>query len=283
MSSKTLRFKRKEELRKRNLGVGIGKIDITTDAPVNKKITFSDDFVASDYESDENDIQKGDEHDPNDSEEEESDDEVEQVSASTAKKEALELRAAERKTRKEELALSHKRKRKTKEIPVMKAPESDSDDDDIDDAMLEEIDSERKEESRLKKMKKNANAPNVKRGKHTTFVSENDDPTIAGSMTKPISSDHNIDIVVLPELNSEQANSGGMFPVAREKHNLSLSSSLGTKPSETALLFCRGSQALRNEISEPSEEGFEVKRSRRMKFGLSRGRPLASFGTNKRR
>ncbi len=277
MSNKTLKSKRKEELRKRNLGLGIGSIDVATpEAPVNKKITFGDDFVASDYDSDENEAQKEEEGSANDSDEE-SDDEVELVSTKAAKKEALELRAAERKTRKEEISLSHKRKRKTKEKPVLKAPDSDSDDDEIDDDMLDEIDSERKAESKLKKMKKENDALNILRGKHTTFVSEHDDPTSAGSMSAPIDAEHNIDVVVLPEMNSEQSHG------EEKRHALSLSSSLGVKPSETALLFCRGSQALHNELSRPAQKGFEVKRSRKMKYGLSKGRPLVGFGTRKRR
>jgi hypothetical protein len=303
-SSKKIKSQRKEDLRKRNLGVGIGKIDVDeVEKSTNKKITFDDDFVASDYESDdENDAANNEDEDEDerdqDSDEESSDDEVEQVSASTAKQEAMEMRAAERKTRKEETALSHKRKRKTKakekEIQVMAMPEmSDSEDDDLDDDMLELIDSERKAESKLKKLRKKAEGSLTKNlGKHTTFVAEDDDPSSRlGSIDAPIAADHNIDVVVLPGLRSEDAvtddngdaaSGSSGYIGARDKQIVSLSSNIGTKPSETANLLCRGRSTLARNATD-IESGFEVKRSRKMNYGLSRGKPLGGFIRKKRR
>jgi len=299
-SSKKIKSQRKEDLRKRNLGVGIGKIDVDeVEKSTNKKITFDDDFVASDYESDdENDASNNEDEGDQDSDEDSSDDEVEQVSASTAKQQAMEMRAAERKTRKEETALSHKRKRKTKanekEMQVMTMPEmSDSEDDDLDDDMLELIDSERKAESKLKKLRKKAegslSAKNL--GKHTTFVAEDDDPSSRlGSFHAPIAADHNIDVVVLPGLRSEDAvtddngdaaSGSSGYIGARDKQIVSLSSNLGTKPSESANLLCRGRSTLTRNATD-SESGFEVKRSRKMNYGLSRGKPLGGFVRKKR-
>ena len=57
MSSEKIKVKRKADLRKKNLGLGIGKIGVDSETNISKtnKVLFDDDFVASDYDSDEND------------------------------------------------------------------------------------------------------------------------------------------------------------------------------------------------------------------------------------
>ena len=103
---KGTKARRKTELRRRNLGVGIGKIDIGSTH--SNKIRFNENFVAEELEDDQiQAISEGAEDDESDD-----DDAVEQVSSSKAREAALELREAERKTRVEEKAKVQKRKRK---------------------------------------------------------------------------------------------------------------------------------------------------------------------------
>ena len=283
MSTRKPKSQRKEDLRKKNLGIGIGKINAAAaESPKTNKILFQDDFVASDYDSDENDKEALEQNDDDsedydeDDDEFSDDDEVEQVSASAAKQQAMDMRAAERKTRIEEAAISQKRKRKTKEIPKPVQPDSD-DEDELDDDFLAMVDEERVNEAKSKRMNKEKSSGKNKLGRHTTFVSEADDPNAPGSITAPIVADHNIEVVVLPGLSAEDRGDDG------DRHVLSLSSGLGTEPSGTALLFCRGSQsqALRNKATP--EKGFEVKRSRKMKYGLTRGKPSSNFAVRQRR
>ena len=72
-------------MRTKNLGVGIGKIDTDENPqPKTNKILFGDDFVASDYESDNEKIKSKKQATASGSEDD-SDDEIEQVSALTSK------------------------------------------------------------------------------------------------------------------------------------------------------------------------------------------------------
>jgi len=280
MSSEKIKVKRKADLRKKNLGLGIGKIGVDSETNISKtnKVLFDDDFVASDYDSDENDNRpQQTDSEKNEDDDDSSDDEVEEVSASAAKQQAIEMFAAERTTRKEEAAVSSKRKRKAKEVPKPKQPQPESEDeDDFDEDFFAMVDEERKIETKAKKTKKDV-AKNTL-GRHTTFVSEADDPTVPGSISAPIAADHNIEVVVLPNLSSEDG--GDDDKVANDKQLLSLSAGLGTQPSEAALLFCRGSRA-RND--ETPEKGFERKRSRKMKYGLSSGQPSRNFVEHSRK
>mmetsp|Transcript_701 Transcript_701/g.1117 ORF Transcript_701/g.1117 Transcript_701/m.1117 type:complete len:284 (-) Transcript_701:34-885(-) len=281
MSSEKIKVKRKADLRKKNLGLGIGKIDVDKETNNSKtnKVLFDDDFVASDYDSDENDdrAQHADSENSQD-DDDSSDDEVEQVSASAAKQQAMEMFAAERKTRKEESAVSSKRKRKAKEVPKPKQPKPESEDeDDFDEDFFAMVDEERKNETKAKKTKTDV-AKNTL-GRHTTFVSEVDDPTVPGSISAPIAADHNIEVVVLPNLSSEDG-AGDDDKAVNDKQLLSLSAGLGTQPSEAALLFCRGSRA---RSDEAPEKGFERKRSRKMKYGLSSGQPSRNFAEHSKK
>lgn len=282
MSSRRIKTQRKTDLRRKNLGLLDGSINVDgaedgfgSSKP--NKILFGDDFVASDYES-EQDGSKEKEGTNSFHQESFSDDEVEQVSASTATKQAMELLAAERKTRREENALVSKRKRKAKESLTSDNKQekgTGGDDDEEDDQILDDdffalVDEERKTEAELKKLRRKKNSKKV--GRHTTFVSDADHDDVEGSIVRPMDADHGIQVVVLPDSSAED---GLQDKVQKEKYLESLTASLGTEPSKTALLYCRGSQALQN--SNLAEKGFEVKRSRKMKCSLARGRPSGIF------
>jgi hypothetical protein len=188
----------------------------------------------------------------------------------------MELLAAERKTRREENALVSKRKRKAKESFISgNKKEKGTDDNEEDDQILDDdffalVDEERKTEAELKKLRRKKNTKKV--GRHTTFVSDADHDDVEGSIVRPMNTDHGIQVVVLPESSAED---GLQDNVQKEKYLESLTASLGTEPSKTALLYCRGSQALQN--ANLAEKGFEVKRSRKMKCSLARGRPSDIF------
>lgn len=268
MSSRKIKSQRKAELRKKNLGLGLGKIDV--EEKKSNKITFDDDFVASDYDSDEHDEIPEKEVAPEDGDS--SDDEIEEVSASAAKQQAMEMFASERKTRKEELAFSSKRKRKTKEVPQLVQPEAESEEEDFDEDFFAQVDEERKNESKVKKAKKNKETQKL--GRHTTFVSEEDDPNAVGSFNNPVKADHNIEVVVLPSTTGNEEDGQNVDSNTRQKEVLSLAAGLGTAPSKTALSLCRGSLAGKEDLGE---KGFEVKRSRRMNYSINRGKAASDF------
>lgn len=330
VSTRKVKSQRKQDLRQKNLGV-VGKIDIDETPQSNtKKILFGDDFVASDYESAAETEEEAEAmakaraeskakekaramskleevtEAPSEVEENadsDSDDEVEEVGASAAKKQALDVMAAERETRKQEAAISSKRKRKTrlkedkKNTNIQSEEEDDDEDDDLDEDFFASVDEERRQEANAKKVRKDFDKK--KYGKHTTFVSEMDDPNLPGSITAPIDIDHSIEVVILPGLGSEEievgdnANNnvdGGTSSsgsrkqkIVRDRNDLMLSAGHGTEPSSMALLFCRGIQAIRNETERATEKGFEKKRSRRAKFKQSIGRPSSHFATRKKR
>ncbi len=270
MSSRKIKSERKQNLRKKNLGVGIGKIDIQEkSSEKTNKILFDDDFVASDYESNDEKNESAKSSEP--LSDDESDGEIEQVSAATAKQQAMDMFAAERKTRKEESAVSHKRKRKTKDAPAASSPNASDDEeeeeDELDEDFFAAVDQERRMDAKAKKDRKGLTLTTI--GKHTTFVSENDE------IQAPTDVGNNIEVVVLPGLSSEEG-----AEEESNKHIVSSSAGLGTEPSATALLFCRGGQSLQE---SSQEKGFEVRRSRKSKYILARGRPLGNFKRMKNR
>jgi hypothetical protein len=281
-SSRKLKTKRKVDLRQKNLGLVTGSIDTSGQANERdkpNKILFGDDYDASDVVSDKQGCQEEILQPVSDAIiEEDSDDEVEHISSSTAKKQAIEMFAAERKTRKEEKAFTSKRKRKTKEPSEShnKPIEDDEDHQVLNDEFFSILDEERKNKSKAKKMK-NQNLITHPVGRHTTFVSDIDDSNRKGSILDPMSVGHDVQVVVLPDLSSEVETQDNRKAL-REKYLESLSASLGTKPSETALLYCRGSQSL---DMKGREKGFQIKRSRRMKYSLTRGHPSSAFKVRK--
>jgi hypothetical protein len=263
---KESKSKRKAELRKKNMGIGIQKIDLNAPAQ-NKKITF-DDYI-DEEEEEQSFEQKKVENSQLQETDDESDDEVEQVTASVAKDEALQSRAAERKTRIQMNAFSQKRKRKSKEIEEL----DDDEDDELDDDFFSMVDSAKENDFKMKKLKKDSDVRVNKLGRHTTFVSEENDST----STKSINADHNIEIVVLPSSRVKTDDENQQVDsISKGKATISLSSDLSTEPSKTALLFCRGNHGKqRNNKIEP------LKKSRKMKYKFSLGKPSANFAVKR--
>ena len=295
---KESKSKRKAELRKKNLGLGIGNIDVNAKPNKSTKIKFDDDYEIDQEEEDEDldvDVKKDEKivnQNVGSDDDDDDDDEVEQVSASAAKNEALQMLAAERETRKVENALTHKRKRRKKKVVDILAPSSnqtddnddnnddDDDDDDLDEEFLSMVDTARATDSKMKKLKKESNVQLKKMGRHTTFVSEESE---AGAM-KAIHADHNIDIVVLPLSNATRG--GGVndeqeSSILQEKAELSLSSDLSTTPSNAALLLCRGTHNMQG--NSGGSKQYAVKRSRKMKYKMSLGRPSSNFAVRRKK
>ncbi len=297
-STKQSKSKRKADLRRKNMGLGIGTIDVNnvTSSTISssKKIRFDDDV---DFESDneyENVEQKEKEEGGkaihnvknSDDDDDDDDDEVEQVSAAVAKDEALQIRAAERETRKVEKTMTQKRKRKKKIVTEVNTKEIDVNDDDLDEEFLAMVDSARENESKMKKLKehtRNAHDKSImetkKLGRHTTFISDDRDL----NSDNIIDAGHNIEVVVLPSssLTNDNDDDRNVNTVIQEKAMASLSSDLSTKPSEAALQFCRGRQ-FRNQSLEKKGEKVAFKRSRKMKYKLSLGKPAANFVVKKK-
>ena len=281
---KESKSRRKAELRKKNLGLGIGRIDVNAKPNKSTKLKFDDDYEIDQEEEEELvDMKQDGNYDSDDD-----DDEVEQVSASAAKSEALQVLASERETRKVENALTHKRKRKKKTVVDILAPssnqnddnEDDDDDDDLDEEFLSMVDTARANDSKMKKLEKESNVKLKKMGRHTTFVSEESE---AGAM-KAIHADHNIDVVVLPLSNARSgdvANDEQESSILQEKAELSLSSDLSTTPSNAALLLCRGTHNMQG--NSGGSKQYAVKRSRKMKYKMSLGRPSSNFAVRRKK
>jgi len=272
---KNVKKQRKESLRRKNVGV-VGKIDVGDQDTLSKntKIRFDDEFIAEDIEDSIQTDQISNQDEESDSE---TDDEVEQVSSSAAKEAALKLLATERQTRKVETAISNKRKRKSSEKEAEDKVESD---DDLDEDFFAMVDSARENDAKLKKLKNESNKRKNKLGRHTTFVSEDSD-VASGSANMPIHADANIDVVILPTSNSISKidDEDERVSVAfQERVAIELSTSLSTKPSNKALLFCRGSHSKTNEDGDY----IQVKRSRKMKYSKNAVRkPNPNFAIRK--
>jgi hypothetical protein len=264
---KGTKARRKTELRRRNLGVGIGKIDIGSTH--SNKIRFNDNFIAEESEEDQiQAISEGAEDDESDD-----DEAVEQVSSSKAREAALELREAERKTRVEEKAKVQKRKRKKK-------IDSYESDEDLDEDFLAMVDSHRETEAQTKSMKKrHEDQGNLNR--HTTFIS-NDDEQI--TLDGTINVGHNIEVVLLPGGMSNEDDGPGdesMNKIMKGKYEVNLSANLSTVPSEGALAFMRSSLTLGRKQETGIKNSF-IKRSRRMKYSVGKKMPAKNFLVKKK-
>jgi len=269
---KEVKSQRKAALRKRALGVGIGKIDIDASGSTKgTKISFDDDFVAKDSDDDENDnIDEAKETTSDD----DSDGAVEMVSSSAAKQESMELRAAERTIRREERMATQKRKRKKAKEVV--SDDKDSSGDELDDDFLDMVDFEREKDAKEKKMKISVEEPRV--GRHTTFDAEDDGPNSVGTMIMPIATSHNIDVVVLPG-DEENADGEDVHKVISNRCSLASSSRLGTKQSETASNLGKTNVFHMRGNMEANEN--DLKRSRKMNFKLRSGKAARNFLVNK--
>jgi len=160
--AKEVKSQRKAAQRRRTVGVVSEKIEIEGSTK-GTKIRFDDDFIAKRDDDDDTNVVDVAAELPSD---EDSDGPVEMVSSSVAKQKSMELRAAERETRREERMATKKRKRKKVEEIASKA--IDSSEDELDDDFLATVDSEREKKILKEKEKKmSVEEPHV--GKHTTF------------------------------------------------------------------------------------------------------------------
>ena len=280
------RSKHKSLLRKRNFGIGIDDINIEKpETTENKKIRYGVDFQ-DDFDDDKLDtaekveINKS-EYVPDDGVDDNNDNEVEAVKSSDAKQEFIKSNAAERATKREALVLTQKRKRKKPKREQVHA-KSVKDDSDLDDTFLEMVDSERRDDKRIAKLKTDALTLRKKNmSRHTTFVSKDDEVSFG---LKPSRAEYNIDVVVLPELQKEKEGNEATW-IMRERQKLALNSRMGTKPSQAALLFSRSrgshldSISIRNEIKQKGTLINEncSKRSRKMKYNFKQGEPAITF------
>ena len=299
-SKRATRSKKKSELRKHNMGVGL-KID-GDGGRQNKKITFDsddeddiakdvlDDMDAPDSTANANKDIDGDNSDDDD------DDAIEEVKSGAARADALRQMQAEREQKKKQAAGKKKKnrsKRKAEEEPEEVAPptddgegpedqDSDSDDnddedDDLDEEFLAMVDSERQTELRLQKLRKKAEKrrklqAEKKIGRHTTFVSDDGDGALIGenAIGQSIEADHGIDVVVLPTV--KRSGGGASDDDSDESGSedegygrVDVSAVLGTKPSKAAMLFSRGQV----ECGDVSRKG--NKKVRRSKKGGNKG------------
>lgn len=202
--SPRLKSKRKivdDELRSKSTGVGVA---ISIDATSSKKILFDDDEVFTASEGADRDVDVDVAHskkkateeteadrahgDNNNDKDDDDDDAVEEVQGATAKDFAQQQIEEELYTARTSVLTKKSRKRKAKD----KLDPADLFDEDFFRTIDAEQDDERKQRNRSKgKVQKEK----VK-GRHTTFVVSGDVDK-AGSSLKPVTFEHNIEVVVL--------------------------------------------------------------------------------------
>ena len=236
-NKKLLKKQRDAELRKRNLGIGVGKIDTTTSSS-NKKIIFNDD-------DDDPFTSEGNNKEPSDDDKEskiskvkennndnEDDDAVEEVKASDARETILEQMAVERETKRVEKIMTKKSKKKSKKK-----------EEDLGDEFLSMLDTEQeldrqKQKEERKQLRKKRNISSTI-ATHTTFVSE-EDGVSSTNHNGAIDVNYNLQVVVLPNTNNTTTNDDPENQTLEaQRQSLSIASTLGTKPSKAALLYSR--------------------------------------------
>lgn len=244
-SSRELRRKRRETMRSRNMGVGVS---ISTESTPSKKIFFDDENEGEEESMDENGI---DEIEPNKEvviqDEDSEDDAVEEVKSSVARETIMEQRAKERETVKvQKLQTRTKKRKKT-------AEKKQSDEDEFDEEFFAQVDSEMAAQRRNKK-KKEKGLDSGPDGRHTTFVSVEEEET-----TGPIQANHNIEIVVLGD---EGPVNSAFIRITEAK--------AGIEPSEASHLFARSrlasgkEQALKKGTKKKKQDDPGWKRSKKM-------------------
>ena len=223
-ASRELRQKRRSNLKSRNMGVGIS---ISTEA-TSKKITFDDetllseqqDKVEEDTHKDVNDTHKDASSGDNDSDKADNDDDdddvIEEVKTSVARVKAIEQLAKERETVKVQQLQTRTKKRK-------KTVQQDEEQEDFDDEFFAQVDVEMEEQRKQKKMKQSAPV-----GRHTAFLSTEEEID-----SRPIQTDHNIELVVLGDVRVGKNQVNSALPQTLEDK-------AGIEPSETSHLFARG-------------------------------------------
>jgi nucleotide-binding universal stress UspA family protein len=300
-AKRATRSKKKSELRKLNLGVGLridgdGSGGGAAGGRKNKKITFDSDeeddmAAAADQEVLNSAAAKADGGGGDYSGDDDDDEAIEEVESGAAKADALRQMKAERDQQKKQAAGKKKKnrsaKRKAEEEAEEVVPPSDDEetpedrgsDDDLDEEFLAMVDSERQTELHLQKLRKKAEKKRRKLqaekkiGRHTTFVSDDGDGALVGedAIGQSIQADHGIDVVVLPTVR-RSGGGGGSDDDSDESGSedegygrVDVSAVLGTKPSKAAVLFSRG----RVECGDLSRKG--NKKVRRSKKGGSKG------------
>jgi hypothetical protein len=230
--SREVRRKRREEIKSRTTGVGLF---ISTRASGSNKIVFGDnnsndenppnvigsndkkydDFVESD----------ADEQDSDSSDDDDDDDAVEEVKSSVARDKVMEQLARERDSSKVQKLQTRSKKRKTKTLNE----EEEKEEDEFDEDFFAQVDSEIAQERKQKKMDKESTRPSA--GRHTTFLSTEEEVDF-----QPIRADHNIELVVLGNGNTET----NQVSFTEDKE----------EPSELSHLFARGRLADGKELAK---------------------------------
>jgi hypothetical protein len=264
------RKKQNDEIQSKNTGLGIS-IEISgSSKQQSKKIVFDEDEIVTADDPEKvhaldapQGVEKGA---PSD---DDVDDAVEEVKGSSAREEVLHQLQLEEKG-----AVKTKKTKKRKER--RNAKEKDPGDDDLDDDFFAQLETVRAEEEQKKML-----ASRRKKSKHTTFVFDeiNQSPT---GISQPISMGHNIQVVVLPELEE------------METDDVITAQPLSSLPAE-ALLYARCSlpdgsdKGGKRKRGSPNLPDTSWKRSRKMNLILSskarfhrvggRGLPAANFAT----
>jgi len=268
----------KDDLRRRNLGVGIREKSY-----INKRVLFSDGFEKSlrQFETKEENKCPPISTPSSSSMCREIDNAVEEITSSSAKEQLLKLTQEEGKNRRGMKMLSYTRKRKSRKImknsseEIMSIKDIPSRDD------LAIVDSKRKDRKDSMKQKNYLKSKkNNEFSKHTTFVSNDNDFV---SYTSSIQGEQNIDVVVIPDIriNDDRNNIS--------RNLMSVYARNGIKPSKSALMFCRSN--LKNDFigsrSENKDKNGHLKKKKKyktsgkIKYRLFHGKPAANFGIKK--
>lgn len=204
-----MRRKRRSELRTKTTGTGL-KIDRDGEKlSSNKRVVFDDmdDDVVDDGEpisiETEDDVAEKPERkvveQKEEEEEDDDDDKVEEVQSNVAKTLAMKERAKERASEllTNQIKGNRKKKRSTKGDRVVSSKptnDDDEDDNDLDPSFFAQVDAQLAEQRKQKREEKRrqAQTPLKPKGRHTTFVSSEDDV-----VKKPIPVDQTIELVVL--------------------------------------------------------------------------------------
>mmetsp|Transcript_8940 Transcript_8940/g.13720 ORF Transcript_8940/g.13720 Transcript_8940/m.13720 type:complete len:312 (+) Transcript_8940:114-1049(+) len=240
--ARELRRKAKEDLRSRNMGLGLSISSQPEESNTKKHVVFGDDesFEESIDEHAGNDFEP-DEH-GDDDDDDDDDDAVEEVKSNIARDQVLKQRAMERETATiSKLKSKSKKRNKTREEKKL---EEVDEDDDFDEDFFAQVDSEMA--SNRHQSKKSRTNGDVPKGRHTTFVSAHDE-----APAEPVQGNDNIELVVLGD-NEEDDPEGGDY---QERMRI-VESKLGTEPSEAAKVFSR------NALLNGSDEVGQARKSK---------------------
>jgi hypothetical protein len=236
------------------MGVGVS---ISTESTPSKKIVFDDEKEGEDESMDENGIDEIEPIKEVVSQGEDSDDDaVEEVKSSVARQTIMEQLAKERETVKiQKLQTRTKKRKKTSE---KKQP----DEEEFDEEFFAQVDSELEAQRRQKK-KKEKGSDSGPAGRHTTFVSVEDDET-----TGPIQANHNIELVVL----------GDEGPVNSALMRI-MEAKAGIEPSDASHLFARS--RLENGTEQAKKKGSKRKKQDDAGWKRSKKMNVLAFGRAK--